>query len=157
MSTASLNPVLDMTLSRKTVKLWVTWSREALGNVESLFLAMTSNSALARSGSACLNSIYVSNSTSVLCMILNCIWWWGSNSGALGNVEYLFIAIAPRSTETSCGRTCWGPIYGSYITIYLSNIPNTTSLYANKWLMLGWIINITQQYVKLLNSVQKNE
>ena len=27
------------------------------------------------------------------------IWWWGSNdTGALGNVKYPFIAIAPRST-----------------------------------------------------------
>ena len=27
------------------------------------------------------------------------VWWWGSiNVGSLGNVEHLFIAIAPRST-----------------------------------------------------------
>ena len=26
------------------------------------------------------------------------IWWWGfSNAGALGNAEYLFIAITPKS------------------------------------------------------------
>ena len=36
---------------------------------------------------------------SVLDMALNCIWWWGSSSGALENVEYLFIANTPRSTD----------------------------------------------------------
>ena len=36
--------------------------------------------------------------TSVLDMTLNCIWWWSSIPGALGNVEYLFIAITPRYT-----------------------------------------------------------
>ena len=34
-------------------------------------------------------------------MILNCIWWWGSSSGDLGNVEYTFIANATRSTMSS--------------------------------------------------------
>ena len=29
-------------------------------------------------------------------MTLNCIWWWGSCSAALGNVEYPFIAIIFR-------------------------------------------------------------
>ena len=34
------------------------------------------------------------------------IWWWGSsNAGALGNVEHLFIAIAPRSTLARNGST----------------------------------------------------
>ena len=34
------------------------------------------------------------------------IWWWGSsNAGALGNVEYPFIAIAPRSTLAWSGST----------------------------------------------------
>ena len=33
-------------------------------------------------------------------MILNCILWWTFSTGALGNVEYLFIAITPRSTLT---------------------------------------------------------
>ena len=35
---------------------------------------------------------------SVLCMILNCIRWWGSSFGGLVSVEYPFIAITPRST-----------------------------------------------------------
>ena len=30
----------------------------------------------------------------VLSMKLNCIWWWGSSSGDLVSVEYLFIAIS---------------------------------------------------------------
>ena len=34
------------------------------------------------------------------------IWWWGSsNAGALGNAEYPFIAIAPRSTLARSGST----------------------------------------------------
>ena len=34
------------------------------------------------------------------------IWWWGSsNAGALVNVEYPFIAIAPRSTLVRSGST----------------------------------------------------
>ena len=33
------------------------------------------------------------------------IWWWGSsNTGALGNVEYPFIAIALRSTQARSGK-----------------------------------------------------
>ena len=36
---------------------------------------------------------------------MSCLWhetiWWGgsSNAGALGNAEYSFIAITPRSTD----------------------------------------------------------
>ena len=34
------------------------------------------------------------------------IWWWGSNNvGALGNAEYPFIAITPRSTLARSGST----------------------------------------------------
>ena len=34
------------------------------------------------------------------------IWWWGaSKAGALGNVDYLFIALAPRSTLIQSGST----------------------------------------------------
>ena len=37
---------------------------------------------------------------------LNRNWvWWSSILGDLGNVEYLFIAIAPRSTLTKSGST----------------------------------------------------
>ena len=33
----------------------------------------------------------------VVSMGLNCIWWWDSSSGDLGNMEYLFIVIISRS------------------------------------------------------------
>ena len=40
------------------------------------------------------------------------IWWWGSSDiGALGNAEYPFIAIAPRSIRAWSGSTWLGPIY----------------------------------------------
>ena len=42
----------------------------------------------------------------VLGMTLNCIWWRGTSYGTLGNVEYPFIAITPRSTLTRSGSTC---------------------------------------------------
>ena len=35
----------------------------------------------------------------VLDMTLKWIWWWGIGPGVLGNVEYTFIAITPRSTQ----------------------------------------------------------
>ena len=47
----------------------------------------------------------------VLDMTLNCILWLGSCSGALWKVEYLFIAITPRSTQS-------GSIY-NYISYFL--------------------------------------
>ena len=41
------------------------------------------------------------------------IWWWGcSNAGALGNVEYPFTPIAPKSILARNGSTWLGPIYG---------------------------------------------
>ena len=39
--------------------------------------------------------------------------WGSSSAGALENVEYPFIAIAPRSTLALTGSTWQGPIYGS--------------------------------------------
>ena len=42
----------------------------------------------------------------VSCIWYKTIWWWGSsNAGALGNVDYPFIAIVPRSTLTRNGST----------------------------------------------------
>ena len=38
----------------------------------------------------------------ILAMTLNGIWWWGSNSRDLTNVEYPFITITPRSTVNFC-------------------------------------------------------
>ena len=32
-------------------------------------------------------------------------WWGSSSAGALGNMEHLFIAIAPRSTLARSGST----------------------------------------------------
>ena len=44
--------------------------------------------------------------TNVLDIWHSTIWWWGfSNPGTLGNAEYLFIAIAPRSTVARSGST----------------------------------------------------
>ena len=41
-------------------------------------------------------------------LTLNYIWWWGSSSGDLENMEYLFSPITPRSTLTQSGL-----MYGS--------------------------------------------
>ena len=54
---------------------------------------------------------------SVLGRVLNYIWWLGSSSGALENMEYSFIAITPRSTLTQSGRTCLGLIFESNRTV----------------------------------------
>ena len=40
-------------------------------------------------------------------------WWWGTSSGALRKVQYLFIAFTPRSTLNRSDGTGLGPIYGS--------------------------------------------
>ena len=41
------------------------------------------------------------------------IWWWGfRNARALGNVEYPFIVIAPRSTLAWSGSTLFSATYG---------------------------------------------
>ena len=42
-------------------------------------------------------------------MTLNCIWLWGSISGARGSVEY-FLLLGPLIRR---GSTCCSPIYGS--------------------------------------------
>ena len=39
-------------------------------------------------------------------MIVNCIWRWGSTSGSQWSVDYLFIAITPKSTLTQRGWGC---------------------------------------------------
>ena len=38
-------------------------------------------------------------------MRINYIWCWGSNFEDLESVEYLFIAITPRSTRTQSDST----------------------------------------------------
>ena len=42
--------------------------------------------------------VSTTNNRAILGMILNCILWWGSSSGALGSVDHYFIAITPWST-----------------------------------------------------------
>ena len=38
-------------------------------------------------------------------------WEWDSSMEALGNIEYSFIAITPRSTVIRSTSTCYGLIY----------------------------------------------
>ena len=49
--------------------------------------------------------IYIWVLSPILCKLsdvtLNCIWWWGFSLGEVGNVDYLFITITPRSTQMS--------------------------------------------------------
>ena len=50
------------------------------------------------------------------------IWLWGSsNIGAIGNVEYPFIAIALGTTLAQNGSTWKGPIYGSNRSVWHLN------------------------------------
>ena len=49
--------------------------------------------------------------TNVLDMILPCIWWRDTNSGALDNAENRFIIINPSYTLNWSGSTCLGSIY----------------------------------------------
>ena len=42
----------------------------------------------------------------ILGMTVNCIWWWGSSSGALRSVKFSFITITPGSTLNRSGSIC---------------------------------------------------
>ena len=42
---------------------------------------------------------------SILCLIVNGVWWWGSTYGLLGSVEYPFIDMTPRSVLTQESST----------------------------------------------------
>ena len=44
-------------------------------------------------------------------MTLKCIHLWRCCSGAFGSLEYPFIGITSRSTQTRSDSACWGPIY----------------------------------------------
>ena len=46
-------------------------------------------------------------------MTLNYIWWLGSSPGNLGNIDYNFNAITPRSTQTRSCSIYSNPIYWS--------------------------------------------
>ena len=59
-------------------------------------------------------------------MTLNCIWWWGSSSGALENVEYFFIAITLGSSLKRSGSICKGQIGLFENYQYLIGILETT-------------------------------
>ena len=50
------------------------------------------------------------------------------NPGALGNVEYSFIAITPSSTQFLSGSTCLGPIYGSNSSVSSFNVSKVGEL-----------------------------
>ena len=69
-----------------------------------------SSSILHRMSSFFNENIDTSNYRRVPVMTLNSIWWWGSSSGVLRNVEYPFIAITPRSTLSRSGSTSQSPI-----------------------------------------------
>ena len=63
------------------------------------------------------------------------IWWQGSsNGGALGNVGYPFIAIAPRFTLAQIGNIWQCLIYGSSRTVWHLNCVQTNDL------RLNWIV-----------------
>ena len=63
------------------------------------------------------------------------MWWWGfSNAGALGNVEYSFIVIAPRSTLPRSGST-----FGSNrIVWYLNSVYLSLIGIILRWGFLIW-------------------
>ena len=46
-------------------------------------------------------------------MTLNCTWWWGFNSEALGGWGVPLLCHYSRSTLIRSGSTCLGPVYGS--------------------------------------------
>ena len=64
--------------------------------------------------------------TSVLDMT---IWWQGHSPWTLENIEYLFIAITPRSTLDRSGYTWKGSIYGSNRTVWNLNYMQINDLY----------------------------
>ena len=57
----------------------------------------------------------------VLDMALNCISW----RGWVSSVEYLFIAITPRSNLTRSNNTCWGPGESTSSSSYVRSWTNT--------------------------------
>ena len=52
----------------------------------------------------------IQSKRSVMCMILNCVWCWSSNSGDLESIEYSFFTITPTLTRRN--STCKGSING---------------------------------------------
>ena len=96
----------------------------------------------------------------VLGMILSCIWLGGFCTGALGNLDYLFIAITSMSTLTQSGRTCKGLIiYGSNRVVVPARVSSSMGqidlfriIYAQQEYLIPyncWIICIKDNYLKL--------
>ena len=74
----------------------------------------------------------------VLCLISNCIRWWGSNSGDLGCVEYPFIAITPNSSQTKSWLIWLFGFYG--ISTFLGYLmPNPLYTYILNIYDLVWL------------------
>ena len=55
------------------------------------------------------------------------IWWWGSKSKTLGNVEYPFIAITSTFTLTRTGSTYYCLSHGSIIFYTLNDLTAQTN------------------------------
>ena len=55
-------------------------------------------------------------------MALNWIWQWGTSSGNLGSVEYLFIVVIPWFSLTLSDITFYGGNYGSDKLIIIIHI-----------------------------------
>ena len=88
-------------------------------------------------------------------MTLNCIWWWGSNSRAFGNMLHLFIGNTPRSTMTwsSCnyGSNKFIPDIGLGVRVFangpgdLGSIPGRVIPKTQKMVLDTSLLN-TQHY-----------
>ena len=59
--------------------------------------------------------------------------WCYSSSGNLGIMEYPFIAITPKSTQTRSGSTIQGLIYGSIRTVQSFPLHTWNCLQTKEW------------------------
>ena len=85
-------------------------------------------------GSTCLGSIYESKRAIVVGMMINCIWWWDSISGALGICSISSSPLLPGPLWPKklvvpvwvpfTGSTCLGPIFESNRTSMVSMTQN---------------------------------
>ena len=55
------------------------------------------------------------------CIWRQAIWWVGTSPEALGNMEYSFITIIPRSYLNGSGRTCWVKCMGQIESLMLNS------------------------------------
>ena len=112
--------IVDMTLNY--IWWWIS-SSEALANVVYLFIAITPRSTLTLS--VRVPSMYGSNGTNIVDMALNWIWWWGSCSEALRNVECG--GHARKRPRTPCAYFIWVHIRGRHYSM-------TTKRHSPDWL-----------------------